>query len=255
MSERRQASKVFYRPIEAAIRWAGLLRWEDEVLRLVPTVAHPLPKFDCPRWGEVWLYTARIYDAIFHGELPYGRNGITEDDKTLWNSPDLTVRHTDLKKWMRDHYPEQRPGFLFSRIERKSHSTITVEAAQGMIVEQHTLKTELEQSKRQFQELKERHQALQEQHQELLRKCGLIPALNEPALSDRAEVTYQNIIGAMLSLLLGHSPGGTPYSSFHTQDAVISALIAHHGELVGITERTLRGKFAQSRRRVREVAS
>jgi hypothetical protein len=145
VSEHRQASEVFYRPIEAAIRWAGLLKWERDILRSVPTVPHPLPRFDCLRWPELRLYTARIYDAIFHGELPYGRNGITEDDKTLWNSPDLTVRHTDLKKWMRDHYPEQRPGFLFSRAERVSHSTITVEAAQGMIVEQHTLKTELEQ--------------------------------------------------------------------------------------------------------------
>src|SRR3546814_20598510 len=70
---------------------------------------------DCPRWGELRLYTERIYDGILNGELPFGRDGIPTHDTELIDSLDLTVRHVDLKSWMRQHYPQQRPGFLFSR--------------------------------------------------------------------------------------------------------------------------------------------
>ncbi len=45
-------SKVFYRPIEAAIRWAGLLRYLPMILA---TIASPrvLPRsLNCPRWNE-----------------------------------------------------------------------------------------------------------------------------------------------------------------------------------------------------------
>lgn len=97
-------SKVFYRPIEAAIRWAGLLRYLPMILA---TIASPrvLPRsLNCPRWNECRLHSERIYDGILNGELPYGKNGITLNDPNLLNSLDLTVRHVDLKRWMRTHY-------------------------------------------------------------------------------------------------------------------------------------------------------
>ncbi|MEN1775821.1 hypothetical protein AAIH35_30775, partial [Pseudomonas aeruginosa] len=106
-------SKVFYRPIEAAIRWAGLLRYKASILA---SIASPrcLPQtLDCPRWNECRLYSERIYDGILNSELPFGKNGITLNDPELVSSPDLTIRHVDLKRWMRTHYPEHRPGFLF----------------------------------------------------------------------------------------------------------------------------------------------
>ncbi len=86
-------SKVFYRPIEAAIRWAGLLRYLPMILA---TIASPrvLPRsLNCPRWNECRLHSERIYDGILNGELPYGKNGITLNDPNLLNSLDLTVRH------------------------------------------------------------------------------------------------------------------------------------------------------------------
>lgn len=50
--------------------------------------------------------------------------------------------------------------------------------------------------------------------------------------------------------MLGQSPSGAPYSSFKTQEAVVSALVAHHHGVMGIAERTLNGKFATARRRL-----
>ena len=201
---------------------------------------------DCPRWNECRLYSERIYDGILNSELPFGKDGITINDPELVSSPDLTVRHVDLKRWMRQHYPEQRPCFLFSRSERIAHPFITLETGQAMLVERLALKSALEQSKRQLRELQDKHDAL-------LKQSKIIPACAQYPISDRAEATYLNIIGSMLDLMLGQSPSGVPYSSFKTQEAVVSALVAHHSGAMGIAERTLNGKFATARRRLRSA--
>jgi hypothetical protein len=186
----------------------------------------------------------RIYDAIFHGDLPYGKNGITMNDESLWDSPELTIRHVDLKRWMLHHYPEQRPAFLFSRSERIAHPAITLEAGHALLVEREALKSQLEHCRRQLY-------ALQAQQ----KKQGPPPVCNFCPLSDRAEATYLHIIGAMLTLMLERSPSGTPYSSFKSQEAITSALIAYHGHLMGVTERTLQSKFAQARRKLKSAVS
>ena len=98
-------SKVFYRPIEAAIRWAGLLRYLPMILAAIASPRFLPPSLNCPRWNECRLYSERIYDGILNGDLPYGTDGITLNDPKLLQSPDLTVRHVDLKRWMRTHYP------------------------------------------------------------------------------------------------------------------------------------------------------
>lgn len=246
MNNNAPPSKVFYRPLEASIRWAGLLRFEHVILASISSPRNLPQSLDCPRWNELRLYTERIYDGILNGELPFGQNGITTLDSALFDSPDLTVRHIDLKCWMRQHYPEQRPGFLFSRSERIAHPFISLETGQAMLVERLAMKSALEQSKRQLHELQEKHDAL-------LKQSPTIPACAQCPISDRAEATYLNIIGGMLELMLGHSPSGTPYSSFRTQEAVVSALVAHHRGAMGITERTLNGKFAEAKRRLRSA--
>ena len=248
MHDSPPVSKVYYRPIEAAIRWAGLLKHKKEILRLISWPRHLPMTLDFPGWTELRLCTERIYDAIFNGELPYGCNGITQNDKALWDSPNLTIRHVDLKRWMRDQYPEQRPAFLFSRRERIAHPIITLETGQAMLVERKAMKAELKQCRRQLE-------MLQEQHHVLSKQIEVTSACNEYSITNRAESTYQHIIGGMLDLMLGQSPAGTPYSCFKTQEAIVSALIAHHDGIMGITERTLNGKFAQARRRMRSLTA
>lgn len=237
-------AKVYYRPIEAAIRWAGLLKHKKYIIGIVSCPRRMLATLDCPRWTELRLCTERIYDAIFNGELPYGHDGITRNDQSLWDSPDLTIRHVDLKRWMTEHYPEHRPTFLFNRAERIAHPVITLETGQALLVERQALKADLAHCRQQLQ-------TLREQHQNLLKQSESIPACNECPITDRAESTYQHIIGGMLDLMLGSSPSGMPYSNFRSQEAIVTALVAHHSGIMGITERTLNGKFASSRRKLR----
>ncbi|AZU14266.1 protein kinase [Xanthomonas phaseoli pv. phaseoli] len=244
MHEGVPISKVFYHPIEAAIRWAGLLKHQRAILTQIISPRSLPHTLDFPRWTELRLYTERLYDAIFHHELPYGINGITVEDEDLWDSPELTIRHVDLKQWMRHHYPEHRPAFLFSRSERMAHPTITLETGHALLIERQAMKAELQHYKRQLH-------ILQEQYDEVLSHSARKCICNQCSITDRAESTYQNIIGGMLDVMLSRSPAGKPYSSFRTQEAIVSALVAHHGGLMGITERTLNGKFAQARRKIR----
>lgn len=248
MHERSPTSMVFYRPIEAAIRWVGLLRYEQEILSEISSPRNLPRTLDYPRWDELLLCLDRIYDAVINRELPYGQNGVTLNDESLFDSTELTIRHIDLKRWMRIHYPEHRPRFLFSRSERIAHPFITLEAGQAMLIERQAMKAELEQCRQQVQ-------ALREQHESLLKQSVVALACNQCPLSDRAETTYLNIIGGMLTLILGTSPSGKAYSSFRTQEAVVSALVAHHQSVMGITERTLNGKFASAKRRLHSANS
>ena len=241
-------TKVFYRPIEAAIRWAGLLRYLPMILAAIASPRCLPPSLNCPRWNECRLCSERIYDGILNGELAYGKDGITLNDPKLLTSPDLTVRHVDLKRWMRTHYPEHRPGFLFSRGERMTHPFITMETGQAMLVERLALQAALEQTKREMHEL-------QEQRDTLLKQSTVMLATTQSEISERAETTYLNIIGGMLTLMLGQSPSGRPYSSFRTQEAIVTALLAHYRGTMGITERTLNGKFANAKKNVRSAAA
>lgn len=239
-------SKVFYRPIEAAIRWAGLLRYSPQIITAIKAPRGLPTTLDVPRWNECRLYTERIFDGILNAELPFGKDGITQNDPMLLYSPDLTIRHVDLKHWMRTRYPEHRPGFLFSRSERIAHPSITIETGQAMLVERFALQAALKQTRHQLQEL-------QTQHETLLQRSSALPASNQYPISDRAETTYLNIIGAMLTLMLGQSPSGVPYSKFQTQNAIVTALLANFGGTMGLTERTLNGKFATAKKNLRSA--
>ena len=237
--------RVFYRPIEAAIRWSGLLRFETRILDAMNGKGVP-DLNDFPRWPMLRLNTERIFDGLRNGELPYGKSGVTSNDPSFLDDPDLTVRHVDLKTWMARFYPDQKPTFLFDEIERQLHSAIGIDAVQALLADRVALKARLAEKERSFDVLHERHRVL----------CKRIESLSvaEHEVSPRSEGTYLNIVGGLLGLLLGKSPSGKPYSSFETMESVISALLAHHAGRPGMAERTLWAKLAQARRHLEDTS-
>ncbi len=70
----------------------------------------------------------------------------------------------------------------------------------------------------------------------------------EKELSSREATTYLNIIGGLLGLMLGKTPGGKPQSVYDSQNAIKAALLAHYPGLVG--ERTIDDKFSAANRRI-----
>jgi len=228
---------VLYRPIEAAIRWSGLTRHEPRILEVLNGRRLPEPG-EFPQWPTLRRNAERIYDGILNKELRVAINGITVQGGVGANphDPNLTIRHVDLKEWMCRFYPAHRPPFLFSRLERKGNPGISLEAVQALFLEREGLRLCIAQREQGLKKLREQLRAREESTQ------------SGAPLGPRSETTYLHILGGLLTLLLGSSPSGQRYSSFASQEAIISALIAHHGERLGIAERTLQAKFAAARR-------
>lgn len=237
-----QLRKVFYRPIEAAIRWSNLQTAEDEILRLVDAVRN-LPLSDLDLWPGLRLNAERLYDAIANGELACGIDGITVKATLAFDHPKLTIRHVDLREWMIRFYPNERPMFLFGNANERREKTPErprTRALQSDSHDQHLTRGSLEL----------RGGQLEADHSDGSGTRSADPP-DATALSPRAEATYLHIIGALLKLFLLHSPSGERYSRFKTQESIITALVAHFGrDLMGISERTLHAKFAQANRTI-----
>lgn len=80
-----------------------------------------------------------------------------------------------------------------------------------------------------------------------------IETLREPdkhahPISEKQKLSYLNIIGALLGLLLGMSPSGDRYSKFDNQQAIIDGIHGNFGEPPGLSTRNLQAKFAEARR-------
>ena len=229
-------SKTYYRPLEAALRWCNLSAHEEQILNEAAQSPAFRPHSCFSRWPCLLANSEKILDAIHNGELRYGCLGTTVSPGSIIEPHCLTVRHTDLKSWMTDYYPDQKPSFLFDAIERKIHSSVTLTA---------------------FQVIKAEHDSLVQKMKTQCAECEFKKADKSPGNgnasgasgvpSERSEKTNLNIIGSLLNLLLGKSPSDIPYSSFETQSAVISSMLAHHAGRLGITQRTLERKFAAAR--------
>lgn len=235
-------SKVFYRPIEAAVRWSDLFRFEMSILESLGS--RNLPAQDeFGRWPLLRLNAERIFDGIINGDLPYGKQGVTCNDPTLLESPDLTVRHVDLKTWMTRFYPDQKPDFLFDALERQLHPAINIESVQALLTERGAIRLQLAERVSAYERLHREHEALRKETAKVL--------LTDRSIGPRSETTYLNIVGGLLTLLLGTSPTGKPYSSFRTMESVISALLAHYEGHPGIAERTLWAKLAAAKQHIK----
>jgi len=219
------------------------MRFEQRILKTTGT--RLLPDAEAfPRWPMLRLNTERIFDALAHGELAYGKAGVTQEIQGLeLDDPELTVRHVDLRAWMAHYYPGEKPAFLFDEVERALHPAANLEAVSVLLADREAIKSRLAECLNRYGTLHAEYEALVKTHAHCTASAQ--PA-NEPG--PRSESTYLNIIGGLLALLLGTSPGGVPYSSFRNTEAVVSALLAHHNGRPGISERTLWSKLARARR-------
>lgn len=242
MTVNRKSIKTFYTPIEAAIRWSNLFEHEECVLGTLSPDLLP-SAYDLEGWPLIRLNLDRIYDGLFNGDLPFGRNGITCADPELLSSPTVTIRHVDLRVWMVANYPDQRPDFLFDDYERLLHPAVTVDLLQALVVERDLWRSSSEACQRTNKKLRKKLDAVRSEFESAVRSSDM-------SLSQRAELTYLNIIGALVQLMLSETPSGIAYSTFRSQEAIITALVAHHSGLMGITERTLHAKFAEAKRRL-----
>ncbi|QXH69414.1 hypothetical protein [Pseudomonas asgharzadehiana] len=234
-------AKLFYRPIDAALRWCNLITYEKEILEVAQRCPSRL-KNSFPQWPCLHANTEKIIDAIQHGELAYGCFGVPVAIGTPVNYDHITVRHTDLRFWMSRYYPDQRPAFLFGEGPNQK-GAISIETYLALQGDRDALQVQIK--------------ILDAAHQQLLNDLEAIGLERKNIhhllktnrkISDRSESVYLNIIGAMVNLFLDKSPAGKPLSVFQSQAAIVDALTAHYKNVPGITKRTLDEKFAAGKR-------
>jgi hypothetical protein len=240
-------AKTFYRPIDAVVRWCDLMAYESEILEAHSHTPEKLAQL-FPQWPCLHANAEKIYDAIRNHELPYGYFGVTvASEASITEYSQLTIRHSDLRLWMSLHYPEQKPGFLFEPTSY-AHEKISIGAYLSLQADRESLLIELK--------------TLQRLHQEILSDLETVElepkdlrslAKSHRGLSGRSELTYQQIIGALLSLLLSRSPAGKPLSVFESQTAIVDAVTARHKDIPGLSKRTLDEKFAAANRSLKKT--
>jgi len=238
-------TKIFYRPIDAALRWCNLTRYESQIMQAAWSRTEELASL-FPQWPGLHATTEKIYDAVRNGELPYGCLGISVPMGTYVESYQLTIRHSDLRRWMQIYYPDQKPTFLFES-GRDARGKISLGTFLALQADRDALLRELN--------------TLQHHHQDILvdlQSIGIerddLKAMvkTQGQLSERSELTYKNIIGVLLNLFLDQSPAGNPLSVFKTQAAIVDAIIARYRDVPGLSKRTLDEKFAAANRSLKE---
>lgn len=241
-SSKHPDSKIFYSPIEIAVRWCNLPELETQILREALT-SHQGAKPSAPACIREKLDI--LWDAMLHGELNYGYHGVTVPFGTCIDPSLVTIRHADLKRWLSAFFPSEKPSFLFSGLEKLNPNENTANLINVLIGENNLLKILCENSKNEIEVLKVEIQDLQKENAKLK---NLHRQSRKPAA--RNERAYLQLIGTLVNLFLAKTPSGKPYSPFTSQASIISALMAHNRNKAGFSQRTLEEKFAAARRSI-----
>jgi hypothetical protein len=239
-------AKTFYRPIDAALRWCNLIRYETQIVQAAWSCPEKLRAL-FPQWPCLQANTEKIYDAVRNGDLPYGCFGISVPLGTPVELTLLTVRHSDLRLWMQIYYPDQRPDFLFDSGD-DTQDKVSLGVYFALQADRDALLRERNTLQHQLRDVEADLQALgleQESLKALVKTQG--------QLSKRSEHTYLQIIGALLNTVLDLSPAGKPLSVFKSQSAIVDAVTARHKDTPGLSKRTLDEKFAAANRSLKKT--
>lgn len=239
-------AKIFYRPIDVALRWCNLFRFETQIVQAAWSYPDEL-RLLFPQWPCLHTNIEVIYDAVRNGELPYGCLGITVLPGTPVELSLLTVRHSDLRHWMQDYYPDQRPDFLFeSGYDTRDKISLGVYFA--LQAERDALQRERDTLQHQLQDVEADLRTLGLEHESLK---SLVTTQGQ--FSERSEHIYLQIIGALLNTFLDSSPAGKPLSVFRSQSAIVDAVTARYNDIPGLSKRTLDAKFAAANRSLKKT--
>ncbi len=238
-------AKTFYRPIDAALRWCNLIRYEAQIVEAAWSRPEELA-YLFPQWPFLHAAIEKIYDAIRNGELPYGCLGISVPIGSYVEPCQLTIRHSDLRHWMEIYYSDQKPGFLFES-GGEAYEKVSLGNFLALQADRDTLLRELNTLQYHLKDIMADLQAIGLERDKLK---AMVKTHGQ--LSERSELTYQNIIGALLSLFLDQSPAGKPLSVFKSQSAIVDAVIACYCDIPGLSKRTLDEKFAAANRSIKK---
>jgi hypothetical protein len=229
-------AKTHYTPLEASIRWSGLIEKESVILAQLACIPWPDAQA-CASFEHLHFNLARIKDGLINQELPYGRDGVTCDETSRpdISDPTLTIRHTAIRKWLERYYPDEMPAFIFGT-ECFLPRTISLRAHRVLRHELDALKIELARSNDLNNTLQEQNALLQKQR------------LDSKEVNTRSLKANLSIVHVLKCVLLGQHGAKVPPVPFKSQKAVIEYLNYHFPGRMGLSPRNLESVFARAQR-------
>ncbi|MEO9748187.1 MAG: hypothetical protein ABJ360_12565 [Roseobacter sp.] len=233
---------------QAAALWCGVT---EDLLGKIVSECQQLSSTGFGR--SVWVHpyipcieprSRAIAEAMEHGALSYGREDAEPVDSN--DSVAFERRHCkgrDLKQWMEEAFPGEKPAFLFDTHERVSGSGISLEDYQTIKAKNEALELRLEKAKVEYRKLKEANAALIAESNRLKANVS-----SEASAHPRSEVSYQRIIAALLSSIHGELPNVEKHPSFANESALIEALASHYDGYGGLSTSNLSRKFPEAKR-------
>jgi hypothetical protein len=217
----KEGQRINYTPMEVAIRWCNLAKYEAEILDKIEK--NPSIPFSgiFPQWPCLRSNLEKIMDAIENRDIVYGRDGKAVELDNHVAPHRRTVRHTDLKSWMEKHYPEYKPSFLFDEIEQAVHSKITTEAYEKLRAEMDAKEVRLENAEHVYR-------AQKKQIAEL-KKSSEVPTQGHNA--------YRLVIKAMAEYIIDDATINKP----HSMSRELFRILEGAGKVIPTCEKTLSG--------------
>ena len=222
---------------EAALLWCGVQ--PDQINKYLsqstPTAVRGV--FHHPSISCLEPKCRVLHIAIENGELPVCREkGVPIDDHV---APERRhIRREDLKAWIAKTFPADKPSFLFDEVERKAHSSISVESYKALEAERNAVKIENEKLKIDSKEKSEKIGDFEMQIQSMdacIRKMASTET--EKPLSERSESSYLLTIGAMLKVFADNKIN---------QDYMVGEILKKYPDIHGLSKRSIDGKFSSA---------
>jgi len=144
---------------------------------------------------------------------------------------------------MEQAFPSERPAFLFDDIEQNTHPSISADAYRALKAERDALKRNLSVWGGMYKALRDEKEAIEAERDSLEK---MVKTLSTPG--ERAEVTYQNIIAALLDCIAGNLPETERHPSFASEAKLIEAIDEHFRGYGGLSKSNLSRKFPEAKR-------
>lgn len=247
-----RAHYTVYSIPQAAALWCGIP--ENEV----PDILNEAQQISQTGIGRsIWRHPSvdcleprsrAIAEAIESGEIPHGR----EDGRPV--DPGEHVAHErrhffgrDLRNWIKEAFPLEKPEFLFYELERNTHSELTIESYEALRAEKEMLARRIEKAEEEYKKLRSEKDSIDVELDTMKKKLD-----GNKLPSPRSELTYNTIIGALVEIILGEAPETKKHQSIKNKTGLVKQIASHYDEYDGISERTLFEKFGDGKNAIQK---
>jgi hypothetical protein len=243
-----KAHYAVYSIRQAAALWCGVP--DSEVSRIVKEATQLSPS---GVGRSIWVHpdipcleprSRAIAEAIEDGVLPHGReDGATVPAGTYAAYERRHFFGRDLKKWMEKAFPNEKPAFLFDDIERNTHTAISADSFRALQADRDALRNRIEKATEVYKALKKEKEDIEAERNSLK---SMVDKAGEPG--ERAEITYQNIIAALLDCIGGNLPNIKKHPSFSSEAKLIEFIDEHYRGYNGLSKSNLSRKFPEAKK-------